>query len=330
MLFVYLVFYLVIDWNAVFTFKKHAGHGTGAEMGLHASTFPILQALLSQISGAAQPINVILDATLRKEIENNRQKLVPIVDTVILCGRRGQPLRGHRDDSQYHQEIGGYSTGQVGNFIDILNYGVRRGDKVLEEHLKTSGKNQTYISKTSQNKIINCCGQIISEHIINDLKKNKFYSIIADEASDSSHKEQMSLVLRYVDTEMEIREEFVAFLYCKWGLSGAQLSKLILDYLQELNLSIDDCRGQAYDGAGSVAGHINGLSAHILKFNPKALYTHCYSHRLNLSICDSLSITEITEMLKHVKDISNFIKRPEVFLLKRVLRAPMWIPKRPN
>ena len=72
-LFVYLVFYLVIDFlaelvgfqilkiqnsqpllhwnNAVFTFKKHAGHR------LHASTFPILQALLSLISGAAQPTN---------------------------------------------------------------------------------------------------------------------------------------------------------------------------------------------------------------------------------------------------------------------------------
>ena len=60
---------------------------------------------------------------------------------------------------------------------------------------------------------------------------------------------------------------------------------------------------QSYDGAGSVAGHINGLSAHILKINLKALYTHCYSHRLNLSTCDSLSITEITEMLKNVKDI---------------------------
>ena len=31
----------LLHWNnAVFTFKKHAGHGTGAEMGLHASTFP--------------------------------------------------------------------------------------------------------------------------------------------------------------------------------------------------------------------------------------------------------------------------------------------------
>ena len=99
----------------------------------------------------------------------------------------------------------------------------------------------------------------------------------------------MSLVLRFVDDKMDIREEFIAFLHCKWGLSGAQMSKLILSHLQELNLPIDDCRGQSYDAAGSVAGHINGLSAQILKINPKALYTHCYSHRLNLSICDSLS-----------------------------------------
>ena len=84
--------------NAVYTFKKHAGHSTGVEMGLHASTFPILQALLSQISGAAQPINVILDANLRKEIENNRQKLVPIVDTVILFVVVEGKKKGHRDE----------------------------------------------------------------------------------------------------------------------------------------------------------------------------------------------------------------------------------------
>ena len=91
------------------------------------------------------------------------------------------------------------------------------GDKVLEEHLKTCGKNQSYISETSQNKIIKCCGQVISEAIIKDIKNSKFYCIIADEASDSSRKEQMSLVLRFVDSEMNIREEFIAFLHCKWG-----------------------------------------------------------------------------------------------------------------
>ena len=127
--------------------------------------------------------------------------------------------------------------GGVGNFVESLNFRVRAGDKVLEEHLKTCGKNQSYISKTSQNKIIKCCGQVISDAIIKDIKSSKFYCIIADEASDSSRKKQMSLVLCFVDSEMNIKEEFIAFLHCKWGLSGAQLAKLILEALGDLRLS---------------------------------------------------------------------------------------------
>ena len=265
--------------NAIFTFRRHAGHGTGGEIGLHACTFPILTSLLSQMSGAAQPIEIIIDSGIKKEVEENREKLAPIVDSVLFCGRLGLPLRGHRDDAKYHPEVGSYSSGGVGNFVESLNFRVRAGDKVLEEHLKTCGKNQTYISKTSQNKMINCCGQVISEMIIEDITKSKFYTSIADEASDSSGKEQMSLVLRFVDGEMNIREEFIAFLHCKWGLSGAQLAQLILEALDNLTLPIEDCRGQGYDGAGAVAGHLNGLSAHILRLNSKALYTHCYSHR---------------------------------------------------
>ena len=56
-----------------------------------------------------------------------------------------------------------------------------------------------------------------------------------------------------------------------------------------------------------MAGHINGLSAHILKLNSKALYTHCYCHRLNLSVCDALAIVEVKNMMKHVNEISHFI-----------------------
>ena len=144
--------------------------------------------------------------------------------------------------------------------------------------------------------------------MVNDVKESKFFTIIADEAADSSHKEQMSLVLRFVDSEMNVREEFISFLQCKWGLTGANLAKLILEALDNLTLSIENCRGQGYDGAGAVAGQINGLAAHILRLNPKALYTHCFSHRLNLSVCDSLGIIEIKNMFKHVNEVSHFIR----------------------
>ena len=143
--------------------------------------------------------------------------------------------------------------------------------------------------------------------LIKEIKESRYYTIIADEAADSSHKEQLSLVLRFVDSGMNVREEFICFLYCKWGLSGKNLAKRILEALDDLTLPIDNCRGQGYDGAGAVAGHINGLAAHILRVNTKALYTHCYSHRLNLSVCDTLSILEVNKMLKNVGKAANFI-----------------------
>ena len=178
------------------TFRQHAGNNTGGEMGLHACTYPMLTALLSQMSGVTQPIENIMDANVKKEIAENRKILRPIVDSVLFCGRLGQSLRGHRDDSKYYPEVGCYSTnGNVGNFVESLNFRVRAGDDTLKTHLRDCGKNRGYISKTSQNKIIRCIGQVISEDLIEEIKESRYYSIIADEASDSSHKEQLSLVL---------------------------------------------------------------------------------------------------------------------------------------
>ena len=93
----------------------------------------------------------------------------------------------------------------------------------------------------------------------------------------------MSLALRFVDTNFEIREEFLGFLYCKSGLSGKALSETLLGAISELKLDINDCRGQDYDGAAAVFGSNNDMVAHIINKNPKAIYIHCFSHRLNLS-----------------------------------------------
>ena len=43
-------------------------------------------------------------------------------------------------------------------------------------------------------------------------------------------------------------------------------------------MDILDCRGQGYDGAGTVAGKDKGLQAQIRRVNPNALYTLCASH----------------------------------------------------
>ncbi|XP_046853058.1 52 kDa repressor of the inhibitor of the protein kinase-like [Xenia sp. Carnegie-2017] len=186
-------------------------------------------------------------------------------------GRLQLPLRGHRDDLSI-----------------ILK------DTILETHLKHHDKNASYNSKTTQNELIRCCGQFITEQLLVEVKKSKFYALIADETCDISNKEQMSLVLRFVDEEFNIREEFFRFIHCSEGMSGKDLASVILKCLnEELNLNIQDCRGLGYDGAGAVAGCINGLAARIKNLNEKAIYTHCFSHRLNLSICGICAVQQL-------------------------------------
>ena len=103
--------------------------------------------------------------------------LVPIIDTTVTLGRLGLPFHGHCDDSKYHPKVGEYSTGRIGNFVEFLKFRVRGGGKVLEQYLKNCSENASYISKTSQNDLISCCGQFITELVVRKIKKNHFNSI---------------------------------------------------------------------------------------------------------------------------------------------------------
>ena len=73
---------------------------------------------------------------------------------------------------------------------------------------------------------------------------------------------------------------------------------------ESFNFDIQNCRGQGYDGAGVVK--INGLAALFLKVNPKALYTHSGSQRLNLAICSSYDIVSVRNLTSTVKDVTYF------------------------
>ena len=56
-----------------------------------------------------------------------------------------------------------------------------------------------------------------------------------------------------------------------------------------------------YYGAGAVFGHVNGLSALIMR--EKALYTHCASYRLCGTSC---KISSVRNLMNVIKDISYF------------------------
>ena len=56
---------------------------------------------------------------------------------------------------------------------------------------------------------------------------------------------------------------------------------------------------------------INDLSAQTLHINQKAIYTHCYSHQLNLVVAASYNIRIVQNVLDQIKELSYFFNYSE-------------------
>jgi len=55
-----------------------------------------------------------------------------------------------------------------------------------------------------------------------------------------------------------------------------------------MKLLLSKCRGQCYDGDSTMSGHRKGVAKSISDEQPKAIFTHCYGHALNVFAADTI------------------------------------------
>ena len=251
----------------------------------------------------------------QRRIEENREKLRSIAKTVILCGRQNLALRGHRDDTT------NMGDGNPGNFQALLAFRADGGDKALQDHLENAPKNATYRSKTTQNQLIEVIGKALQKQIADEVGEAGAFAVLADEATDSSNKKQRPLVVRYVHSDAEIQEAFVGFNECVDGVTGLDISTLVLRAVRELGLDMKKCFGQCYDGAGSMTGKVKGAAVRIQQEYPKAIYIQCAAHILNLCIVQSVEVQAICNMMGTMHELTNFFRfsrKRESLLLDKI------------
>ena len=68
----------------------------------------------------------------------------------------------------------------------------------------------------------------------------------------------MSLCVRFVDSDANIREEFLDFVSLL-RINGEHIANAIIQSLERFNLSISDVRGKGYDGAASMSSERVGM-----------------------------------------------------------------------
>lgn len=113
-----------------------------------------------------------------------------------------------------------------GNFRAILKYRAK-GDNYLKSVLEGSGKRNKYTSPSIQNQIIEACNKLILNKIVDKINASKCFSILADETTDVSNIEQLSLCVRYVDNNNMLNEDFLQFIAIH-SLTGSDLATSIL------------------------------------------------------------------------------------------------------
>ena len=159
---------------------------------------------------------------------------------------------------------------------------------------------------TFQNELISCAGEWIQQQILSEIKDATFFSVCADEAADCSNKEQLPLVLRFVDKVNTICEVFVEFVVCDTGTTGQAIAEKILEALKRYGLDISCLRGQCYDGAGNMAGKYKGAAKVVQDTCPKAVYVHCAAHVLNLCVVGACKVQLVKNMMGTMVEICLF------------------------
>nr|GEV69515.1 zinc finger MYM-type protein 1-like [Tanacetum cinerariifolium] len=180
-----------------------------------------------------------------------------------------------------------------GNFWGLIEM-LEEFDPFVKEHMRRITSDEIhihYLRHSIKNELIQLLARGIKSQIIQKIKQANYFSVIFDCTPDTSHQEQMSLILRYVNvgsTCVLVEESFLGFLSVD-DTNGQGLFDVTRDELKSLDLDIDNVCGQGYDNGSNMKGKHRGVQKKFLDINPRAFYTPCGCHSINLTLCDIAS-----------------------------------------
>lgn len=252
------------------------------------------------------------NATIDKDLENKvrfeasfwKMVLQRLFKITLALSKNALAFRAHRENVEDYN----------GNFLTMVRL-LADYDDIMKQVLEMPVGSVRYLSPTIQNELISS----LSDHLLNELVKEitlaPCYSLLLDTTQDISKSDQLSIIIRTVqlvrDKEMyvvdfKIKETFLGFYEITDHSASGMVTK-VKAILKNLNIAINKCYGQGYDGASVMSGAYNGVQTKIKEFQKNAEYIHCASHNLNLVINDAVSgCTEVSSFFSILQKIYSF------------------------
>ena len=156
-------------------------------------------------------------------------------------------------------------------------------DDIKNDTLKNALENLKLTSPNIQKDIIWAGTATIIDVIIKHIG-DALFAILVDESRDIAIKEQMAIVLRYVDKNGHVIEWFIGVEHVS-STTALSLKVAIDKLFSRHGLSISRLQGQGYDGASNMQGEFNGFKNTYLEAKSMCFLYSLFFSLTSISTC---------------------------------------------
>ena len=148
------------------------------------------------------------------------------MSSIRFLARQALPIRGDGDEFNF-------------NYMQLLKLRGEDDAQIFECLKKEIDK---YTSVDIQNEMLKTMALHMLWQIIKSLEQTPFITLMVDETTDTSNKEQAVFCLRWVDHEFEVHEEFIG-LHAIDSTDTSHILAVIKAVLIQLHVPMDKIRG---------------------------------------------------------------------------------------
>ena len=166
-------------------------------------------------------------------------------------------------------------------FEGLITLQIENRDIKLKTHRENCPRNATYESYATVIDLLACISKVLEDDLLTSFKTSYYFSLMADESTDVSSKEELSVCARWLENNKPV-EHFLGIMQAKETAAEAITSDLC-NFLDSKSVDLKKMRGLGFDGASTMSGCRTGVQTRLRLHSPSAVYVHCRCHQLQLA-----------------------------------------------
>ncbi|WAR08290.1 ZMYM1-like protein [Mya arenaria] len=182
---------------------------------------------------------------------------------------------------------------------NVMGHMAATGNESVLEYNKFNPERK-YTSSSSVSEIVSCIDRYLELDILRKVKSANMYSLLADESSDESHREQFAILVRIKGESGALEDYFLGITHVK-KQDAESLMSAIEDFLLRKGLDIRKALFVGFDGCNTMSEENKGLQRRFRHVVPHQIYINCRNHKL------ALCVIHLIKEYPAIEDVDNLL-----------------------